>query len=84
MSRSQRPSSRRHCPCRQRRPGPGVERIDQEVPADLDVHLVLDNYGTHKTALIRRWLLRHPRFKFHYTPTYGSWINQVERWFVRH
>jgi len=59
-----------------------LERIDQEVPADLDVHLVLDNYGTHKTALIRRWLLRHPRFKVHYTPTYGSWINQVERWFA--
>src|SRR5215831_13104472 len=59
-----------------------LERLDQEVPADLDVHLVLDNYGTHKTALIRRWLLRHPRFKFHYTPTYGSWINQVERWFA--
>ena len=58
-----------------------LERIDKEVPADLDVHLVLDNYGTHKTDLIKNWLLRHPRFQVHYTPTYSSWINQVERWF---
>jgi transposase len=43
--------------------------------------LVLDNYGTHKTGLIRGWLARHPRFHVHYTPTYSSWINQVERWF---
>ena len=59
-----------------------LERLDQEVPADLEVHLVLDNYGTHKTPLIRRWLVRHPRFQAHYTPTYSSWINQVERWFA--
>jgi transposase len=59
-----------------------LERIEHEVPAELDVHLVLDNYGTHKTELIRRWLLRHPRFHVHYTPTYSSWINQVERWFA--
>jgi transposase len=58
-----------------------LARIDQEVPTGLDVHLVLDNYGTHKTALIKAWLLRHPRFHAHYTPTYSSWINQVERWF---
>jgi len=58
-----------------------LERIDKEVPAELDVHLVLDNYGTHKTDLIKNWLLRHPRFQVHYTPTYSSWINQVERWF---
>src|SRR5215831_10760147 len=58
-----------------------LERIDKEVPAELDVHLILDNYGTHKTALIRGWLVRHPRFHVHYTPTYSSWINQVERWF---
>ena len=57
-------------------------RIDAEVPADLDVHLVLDNYTTHKTPLIHRWLLRHPRFHLHFTPTYSSWINQVERWFA--
>src|SRR5258708_21227539 len=42
----------------------------------------LDNYGTHKTPLIHRWLLRHPRFQLHFTPTYSSWINQVERWFA--
>ena len=59
-----------------------LERIEHEVPAELEVHLVLDNYGTHKTELIRRWLLRHPRFHVHYTPTYSSWINQVERWFA--
>ncbi len=59
-----------------------LDRIDREVPADLEVHLILDNYGTHKTALIRRWLARHPRFHIHFTPTYSSWINQVERWFA--
>jgi len=53
------------------------------VPANLDVHLVLDNYGTHKTPLIHRWLVRHPRFHLHFTPTYSSWINQVERWSAR-
>ncbi len=58
-----------------------LERIDKETPAELDVHLVLDNYGTHKTSLIRGWLGRHQRFHVHYTPTYSSWINQVERWF---
>jgi transposase len=59
-----------------------LESIDQEVPAELDIHMVLDNYGTHKTPLIHRWLLRHPRFHLHFTPTYSSWINQVERWFA--
>jgi transposase len=59
-----------------------LDRIDREVPTGLDVHLVLDNYGTHKTPLIQRWLLRHPRFHVHFTPTYSSWINQVERWFA--
>jgi transposase len=59
-----------------------LDRIDAEVPAHLEVHLVLDNYGTHKTPLIHRWLLRHPRFHLHFTPTYSSWINQVERWFA--
>jgi transposase len=58
-----------------------LQRIDKEVPADLDVHLVLDNYGTHKSPPIQGWLVRHPRFHAHYTPTYSSWINQVERWF---
>jgi transposase len=55
--------------------------IDKAVPADLDVHLVCDNYGTHKTPEIRTWLTRHPRFHVHFTPTGSSWINQVERWF---
>ena len=59
-----------------------LDHIDDEVPADLDIHLVVDNYGTHKTPLIHRWLLRHPRFQLHFTPTYSSWINQVERWFA--
>ena len=59
-----------------------LDRIDKEVPTDLEVHLVLDNYGTHKTPLIHRWLLRHTRFHLHFTPTYSSWINQVERWFA--
>jgi transposase len=59
-----------------------LDRIDAEVPTDLEVHLILDNYGTHKTPLIHRWLLRHPRFHLHFTPTYSSWINQVERWFA--
>jgi transposase len=56
--------------------------IDQEVPADLDVHLVLDNSSTHKTPQIKRWLLAHPRFKLHFTPTSSSWMNLVERWFA--
>jgi transposase len=59
-----------------------LDRIDAQVPTDLEVHLILDNYGTHKTPLIHRWLLRHPRFHLHFTPTYASWINQVERWFA--
>lgn len=57
-------------------------KIDEEVPADLDVHLILDNYATHKTPEIQRWLLRHPRFHLHFTPTSGSWLNMVERWFA--
>jgi transposase len=56
-------------------------RIDKAVPADLDVHLVCDNYATHGTAEIRTWLARHPRFHVHFTPTGSSWMNQVERWF---
>ena len=55
--------------------------IDKTVPAELDVHLICDNYGTHKTPAIRAWLARHPRFHMHFTPTGSSWINQVERWF---
>lgn len=55
--------------------------IDKAVPADLDVHLVCDNYATHNTAEIKTWLGRHPRFHVHFTPTGSSWMNQVERWF---
>ena len=55
--------------------------IDNTVPAGLHVHVVLDNSSTHKTSSIQRWLLRHPRFTFHFTPTYSSWLNLVERWF---
>ncbi len=56
--------------------------IDDSVPTKLDVHLILDNYSTHKTPTVRRWLARHPRFHVHYTPTYASWINLVESWFA--
>ena len=59
-----------------------LEIIDDNVPPDLDVHLILDNYGTHKTPAIHRWLARHPRFHLHFTPTGSSWINLVERWFA--
>lgn len=55
--------------------------IDKTVPAELDVHLICDNYGTHKTPAIKAWLARHPRFHMHFTPTGASWLNQVERWF---
>ncbi len=56
--------------------------IDKAVPPDLDIHLVLDNYGTHKTAMIHDWLARRPRYHLHFTPTSASWLNQVERWFA--
>jgi transposase len=56
--------------------------IDREVPADLDVHVVLDNSSTHKTPAIQRWLAAHPRFVLHFTPTSSSWLNLVERWFA--
>jgi transposase len=59
-----------------------LDAIDAQVPPSLDVHLVIDNYGTHKTALIKNWLLKRPRFHVHFTPTYGSWLNLVERWFA--
>ena len=59
-----------------------LNRIEAEAPADLDVHLILDNYGTHKTQLIRNWVARHPRFHLHYTPTGSSWLNLVERFFA--
>src|SRR5271165_3632511 len=59
-----------------------LKRIDAAVPADMEIHLVLDNYGTHKTALVRQWLQKRPRYHLHFTPTHGSWLNQVERWFA--
>ena len=59
-----------------------LDTIDATVPPDLDIHLILDNYATHKTPLIRRWLSKRPRFHLHFTPTGASWINLVERWFA--
>jgi transposase len=58
-----------------------LNEIEAAVPENLDVHIVLDNYATHKTPAIKRWLLKRPRFQMHFTPTHGSWLNQVERWF---
>jgi hypothetical protein len=58
-----------------------LTHVDANVPEELDVHLIVDNYGTHKTASILRWLLRHPRFHRHYTPTGATWLNLVERFF---
>ena len=59
-----------------------LRTIDAQVPERLDVHLVMDNFATHKTATVRRWLARHPRFRGHFPPTSASWINQVERFFA--
>lgn len=59
-----------------------LDQVEANVPADLDIHVVMDNYGTHKTALIRNWFAKRPRFHAHFTPTYGSWLNLVERWFA--
>jgi transposase len=59
-----------------------LKLIDRSVPAALHVHVVLDNSSTHKTPQIQRWLVRHPRFTLHFTPTYSSWLNLVERWFA--
>lgn len=59
-----------------------LDTVEQAVPSSLEVHLILDNYGTHKTAAIRTWLAKRPRFHLHFTPTSASWINLVERWFA--
>ena len=59
-----------------------LAKIDGQVPAHLAVHVVCDNYGTHKHPTIKAWLASHPRFTLHFTPTYSSWLNQVERWFA--
>lgn len=58
-----------------------LKTIDREAPDGLDVHLMLDNYVTHKRANVKAWLAKHPRFHFHFTPTSASWLNKVERWF---
>src|SRR2546427_6278328 len=59
-----------------------LDLIEAQVPRRLDVHIIMDNYSTHKTALIRNWFAKRPRFHVHYTPTYGSWLSLVERWFA--
>lgn len=58
-----------------------LRHIDKNVPADLDIHIICDNYATHKHAKVKAWLAKRPRYHIHYTPTYASWLNQVERWF---
>jgi len=58
-----------------------LDTIEQNVPRNLDVHIIMDNYGTHKTAMIRRWFVKRPRFHVHFTPTSASWLNLVECWF---
>lgn len=58
-----------------------LKKIDGLTPIDLDLHLIVDNYGTHKHPRVKRWLQRHPRFHLHFTPTSSSWLNMVERWF---
>jgi putative transposase len=60
-----------------------LREIDKNVPATLDVHIIVDNYATHKHARVKRWLAERPRFQVHFTPTYASWLNQVEIWFNR-
>jgi transposase len=59
-----------------------LDLIEAEVPAEFEAHIIVDNYSTHKTAMIRKWFAKRPRFHVHFTPTYGSWINLVERWFA--
>ena len=59
-----------------------LDTIDRSVPSELDVHLIMDNYGTHKTQTVRRWFAKRPRFHVHFTPTSASWLNLVERWFA--
>ena len=58
-----------------------LRHIDANVPESLDIHLIVDNYATHKHPKVKAWLASRPRYRMHYTPTYASWINQVERWF---
>lgn len=58
-----------------------LNHLDRNVPKHLDVHLILDSYATHRHAKVRAWLAKRPRYHLHFTPTYSSWLNQVERWF---
>jgi transposase len=58
-----------------------LNHLDRSVPTGVDIHLIADNYGTHKHPKVKAWLARRPRYHLHYTPTYASWLNQVERWF---
>jgi len=58
-----------------------LREVDKSIPSDLAVHIIADNYATHKHATVKAWLAKHPRYQFHFTPTYSSWLNQVERWF---
>jgi len=60
-----------------------LRTIDREVPKGLQIHLILDNYSTHKHANVKKWLSKHPRFHLHFTPTSSSWLNLVERWFAK-
>jgi transposase len=59
-----------------------LDYVEANLPAELDIHVIMDNYGTHQTALIRKWFAKRPRFHAHFTPTYGSWLTLVERWFA--
>jgi transposase len=58
-----------------------LKKIDRETPKSMDLHLIVDNYGSHKTVKVKGWLLKHPRFHMHFTPTSASWLNMVERFF---
>jgi len=58
-----------------------LKKIDDQTPPELDLHIIMDNYATHKHPAVKRWLSRHPRFHVHFTPTSSSWLNLVERWF---
>ena len=58
-----------------------LREVDATAPADVEVHVILDNYATHKTPAVHRWLAKRPRYHLHFTPTHASWLNQVERWF---
>ena len=59
-----------------------LDEVERNVPTDLDIHVIMDNYGTHKTKLVRNWFAKRPRWHVHFTPTSASWINQVERFFA--